>query len=78
MKESATLFRWLAKGNLTVDDQNGVISLGEEPVTKRTIALGVLALIAALPLIWFSIDVHAGEKLLKLTQSSPPAKSATR
>jgi hypothetical protein len=61
-----------------VDDENGVISLGEEPITKRTIALGVLALIAALPLIWFSIDAQAGEKLLKLTQASPPAKSATR
>jgi hypothetical protein len=61
-----------------VDSENGVISLDEQPITKRTVALAALAFVAATPLIWFSIDAQAGEKLLKLTQASPPAKSATR
>lgn len=61
-----------------MDSENGVISLDEQPITKRTVALAVLALVAAMPLVWFTVDVHAGERLLKLTQSAPPAHTATR
>jgi hypothetical protein len=61
-----------------VDRENGVISLDEQPITKRTVALAVLAFVAAMPLIWFSIDAQAGEKLLKLTQSAPRTQTVTR
>jgi hypothetical protein len=38
-----------------------------ETMTKRTWILVVCAVFAAMPLVWFSIDARAGEKLLKLT-----------
>ena len=59
-----------------MDSENGVVSLSEKPMSKSTVALGVLALVAAMPLIWFAVDVQAGERLLKFTQFSPPAQTA--
>ena len=50
----------------------------EEVVTRRTIALAIIAAICALPLIWFSVDADAGDTLLKLTKSAPNIKTAQR
>lgn len=43
---------------------------GDIEMTKRTLVLAALAVLAAMPLLWLSIDATAGEKLLKLTSTS--------
>lgn len=47
-------------------------------LTKRTMALGIVAAIAAMPLVWLNIDANAGDKLLKLTSSAPRAQVVQR
>lgn len=39
-------------------------------MSRRLIVLFFLAAVAASPMIWFSVDPNAGEKLLALTQPS--------
>jgi len=47
-------------------------------ITKRTIALAVAAVIAAMPLVWFTVDARAGERLLRLTSSPPQSQTMQR
>jgi len=47
-------------------------------ITKRTIALAVAAVIAAMPLVWFTVDARAGERLLRLTSSAPQSQTMQR
>ena len=39
-------------------------------MTRRTIVLFTLAMFAALPMIWMSVDSNAGNTLLTLTNGS--------
>jgi hypothetical protein len=49
------------------------------PLTKRTIVLLVIAVIAATPLLWFAVDSSAGDKLLKWTSGkSADARTTIR
>jgi len=47
-------------------------------LTKRTVALAVVAIFAALPLVWFTVDGEAGDKLLRLTSSAPQSQVLQR
>lgn len=61
-----------------MDDKNDIISISEQPSTKRILVLGALAVLAAMPLVWFSVDTDAGETLLKLTSLSTQTKAVKR
>ncbi len=61
-----------------MDRENGVLPSAEEVVTKRTVALAIVAALSALPLVWFTVDANAGDTLLKLTSSAPQVKTAQR
>jgi len=43
-------------------------------LTKRTVVLAILAVFAAMPLVWFSVDGQAGDKLLRMTGSGPQSQ----
>jgi len=43
-------------------------------LTKRTVALAILAVVSAMPLVWFSVDGQAGDKLLRMTGSGPQSQ----
>jgi hypothetical protein len=62
------------------NDKENTMTLGHADdggttMTRRTWVLACCALLAAMPLVWFSVDTNAGDTLLKLT--SPSAKGST-
>lgn len=65
-------------GAAIVDDKNDIISISEQPSPKRILILGALAVLAAMPLVWFSVDADAGDTLLKLTSPSAQTKAVKR
>jgi hypothetical protein len=44
--------------------------------SKRIILLAIAAAFAATPLVWFSVDANAGDKLLRLTSPAPSVAAA--
>jgi hypothetical protein len=47
-------------------------------LTRRTIALLAMAVLAAMPLVWFSVDADAGSKMLKWSNGWNQSHLASR
>lgn len=46
------------------------MNLSDDTITRRTMILFLLAMLAASPLMWMSVDPNAGNTMLALTSGS--------